>query len=226
MHCLIVDDEAISRKFLEHFIGELDYLILSGCSQNAQEAEELLKSQKIDLIFLDVEMPQKSGLQFLDELSIKPLIILVTSQEKYAAKAFEYEVVDYLVKPINFTRFEKAVKKALRILELTESSQKDKILFLKTSQMILKLELADITFIEANGDYIQIHTFDKKYTIYSTMSAILKKLPVKQFTRIHRSFIVNDQCVERIEKAAVFIGTQELPIGVSYRKKFIAKISA
>ena len=225
IHCLVVDDETISRKFLEHFIGELDFLELSGSCSTAGEAESILRTFPIDLIFLDVEMPEKSGLQFMDEMTEKPLVILVTSQEKYAAKAFEYEVIDYLVKPINFTRFEKAVKKALRILEHPDSSPKEKMLFLKTSQKILKLDLDEITYIEAKGDYIQIHTADKKHTIYSTMSDILKKLPANSFSRIHRSFIVNDQAVNRIEKTTVFIGPSELPIGISYRKKFLAKIN-
>ncbi len=226
IRCLIVDDEVISRKFLEHFVSETKLLTLVASCKNAQEAEVALQNNSIDLIFLDVEMPDKSGLQLLAELSNLPLVILVTSQEKYAAKAFEYEVLDYLVKPVKFSRFERATKKALRIFEMNSTSEKGKYIFLKTSQKLIKIAIENILYIEAQGDYVQIHAIDKKHIIYSTMSEIFKKLPEKEFSRTHRSYIVQDAKVEKVEKSSILIAGKELPLGVSHRKAFLGKLES
>lgn len=225
IRCLIVDDENISRKFLEHFVGQTTPLILIKSCNNSEEAAKVLSEEKVDLVFLDIEMPGKSGLELLEQLEVTPLIILVSSQEKYALKSFEYEVVDYLLKPITFQRFEKAVFKAQKQLSFKVNSPLDKTILLKATNKIVKLIFRDIIYIEAKGDYLQVHTADKKILVHGTMSEMLSKLPPAEFSRIHRSYIVRDGAIEKFDKFLVYIGGAELPLGESYKKAFFLKIN-
>ena len=224
LNCLIVDDESISRKFLEHYIGEVPTLFLVKSCSSIADAEQALQKDHVDIIFLDIEMPGKSGLDFLHENEVKPLIILVTAKKEYAVKAFEYDVIDYLVKPISFPRFAKSVEKAKKILFSSGQKQKDESLVIKVSSTLVKVKLDDILYIEAKGDYIQITTKEKKYLSYGTMSEIFKKLPEKDFSRVHRSFIVRHAAISVIQDNNIILDICTIPIGVSYRKKFLQTV--
>lgn len=224
LHCLIVDDESISRKFLEHYIREIPALSLIKSCSSIADAEKALIEHHIDIMFLDIEMPGKSGLEFLHENELKPLIILVTAKKEYAVKAFEYDVMDYLVKPISFPRFAKAVEKAKKILFSSGQKPESKSIVVKVSTSLVKIQLEEILFIEAKGDYIQITTKEKKYLSYGTMADILKKLPEKDFSRVHRSFIVRHAAISVIQDNNIILDAFTIPIGVSYRKKFLQTV--
>lgn len=224
LSCLIVDDESISRRFLEHYIQEIDFLDLVQSCGDATEALIALKKHPIDIVFLDIEMPEKSGLQLLEELDYKPAVILVTAKEQYAVKAYELDVVDYLVKPITFSRLEKAITKAKKFLDTNSTKPEDDELFVKVSSKFVKIKHSDIQYIEAQGDYVQLHTIDKRFTIYTSMSDILKRLPESKFIRIHRSFIVYLPAVKKVQTAEVQLHDVSLPLGGSYKKEFLIKI--
>lgn len=222
--CLVLDDEEISRKFLTHFISKIASLELLAACSSGMEAEKILKRKKTDILFLDVEMPGMSGWQFLDKLPEKPPIILVTSKPGYALKAFDYDVVDYLVKPVSFERFEKAVRKAFKSIDSTQKALERKPLFIKSSSKIIKIDPMEIDFIEAEGDYICIHTGNKKVVHYSTMKDVVEKLNKNDFVRIHRSYIVRLDAITEILHNSVKIGDHEIPIGISYKPLFLEKM--
>jgi two-component system, LytTR family, response regulator len=224
LNCLIVDDESISRKFLEHYIKEAGNLLLVKSCSSIAEAEMSMQKSHIDLIFLDIEMPGKSGLDFLHENEIKPLIILVTAKREYAVQAFEYDVVDYLVKPISFPRFMKAVEKTRKVLNASVEKLKKTSLSIKVSSNLVNIRFDEILYIEARGDYIQFVTKEKKYLTYGTMTGIFGKLPEKDFSRVHRSFIVRHDAISVIQDNNIILASVTIPIGVSYRKKFLKAV--
>jgi DNA-binding LytR/AlgR family response regulator len=221
--CLIVDDEIISRKFLERYIAQSPDLMLVKSCQTAAQALAVLRTASIDLIFLDIEMPEMTGMQMLDEMTRRPVVIMVTGKEKYALKAFEYDALDYLMKPISFARFEKAVQKAIKALAQRPDQSVPEEMFIKVSSKILKVRFDTILFIEAKGDYAQLHTTERKHTIYTSMNEMLEKLPAGEFCRVHRSFIINISRVDGISRNEIQIGEHRIPIGVSFRKDFLAR---
>ncbi|MBI5727891.1 MAG: response regulator transcription factor, partial [Ignavibacteriales bacterium] len=166
----------------------------------------------------------KSGLQMLEELDYKPAIILVTAKEQYAVKAYELDVVDYLVKPITFPRLEKAIGKARKFLEVNNRKADAEELFIKVNSRFVKIHYNDILYIEAQGDYIQVHIKDKKYIMYNSMSVMQKRLPDTRFVRVHRSYIINLAYVTGVKQAFVQLSENEIPLGVSYKKKFLSLI--
>ncbi|ALJ01576.1 hypothetical protein DC20_18570 [Rufibacter tibetensis] len=189
----------------------------------------LLKNDHIDVLFLDVEMPEMTGLELLRTLPHKPETILITSHKDFALQAFELQVADYLLKPVDFTRFTQAVLNTTKKLQpqtsaVQATNQPDE-LFVKVDNKIIKLNLNNICFIEARGDYVVINTDTKKHIVYTTMSAIDQKLPVDQFLRIHRSFIINLKKIELIEDDSVFMQEKYIPIGGSYQSKFYSRIN-
>ncbi|MBI2418487.1 MAG: response regulator transcription factor [Ignavibacteriales bacterium] len=224
LHCLIVDDESISRKFLEHYIQQMDFLELVNSCANATDAITSLQKFHIDVVLLDIEMPEKSGLQMLEELDYKPAIILVTAKEQYAVKAYELDVVDYLVKPITYPRLEKAIGKARKFLEVNNRKADAEELFIKVNSRFVKIHYNDILYIEAQGDYIQVHVKDKKYIMYNSMSEMQKRLPDNRFVRVHRSYIINLAYVTGVKQAFVQLSENEIPLGVSYKQKFLSLI--
>ncbi|MCE1188464.1 MAG: LytTR family DNA-binding domain-containing protein [Ignavibacteria bacterium] len=224
IYCLIVEDEAISRQFLEHYVEQIDYLSIVGSCKSAKEALDILHDQHVDLILLDIELPGKNGLQFLDELDTPPAVILVTAREQYAVKAFEYDVIDYLVKPVTLPRLQKATQKVLKLLNQDTQSPKPEAIFVKSGAKLQKVSFNKILFIEAQGDYVHIICSDKKYIMYNSMSEIIQKLPEESFSRVHRSYIINLQFVDGIMDNVITLGSHSVPLGSSYRKNFLQKI--
>ncbi|MCT4639515.1 MAG: LytTR family DNA-binding domain-containing protein [Bacteroidales bacterium] len=229
MNCIIIDDDQLSRKIIESFVERTDFLKLTHSFSNAIEAlNSVTNEEKIDLIFLDIEMPEMTGIDFLNSFKSTPQVIIVSAQEKYALDAFEYDVTDYLLKPVTYGRFFKAAEKAFKRLGKVESDNKKEI-FIKKNSALVRLSYEEILWVEALENYVVINTFDEKYTIHFTMKSIEKQLPLNMFKRIHRSFIVNISKINSIEDNSVVInhktGRKVLPIGKSYRDNLLGDLN-
>jgi DNA-binding LytR/AlgR family response regulator len=226
MNCLIVDDDSLSRHIIQEYIERTDFLHLIASCSSAIEAVNIIRYENIDLIFLDVEMPEMSGLEFIKTLDAKPQIILVTAHEKYAVEAFDYEVTDFIVKPIAYSRFLKAVSKAKREKSARQNTPSNlNSIFVKIESRIIKINIKDIIFIEALADYIMLVTTAEKYIVHSTMKGIENKLPAKDFMRFHRSYIVRLDRIESIDENTLIINRKLIPIGGSYRKYLMEQIT-
>ncbi len=223
MNCIIIDDDKLSRKILEEFISKTDFLTLVDSFDNGIDAINVIKSGKpVHLIFLDIEMPEMNGIEFLNSLKNSPQIIIISSKERYALEAFEYDVTDYLLKPFVYGRFFKAVDKAFnRYSKEYFAPQGKSEIFIKKNSALVKIKYDEILWVEALENYVIVHTFSDKITIHFTMKAIEKKLPASKFVRVHRSFIVNIGSIVQIEdnniKIAFQAGQKIIPIGKSYR---------
>jgi DNA-binding LytR/AlgR family response regulator len=227
MNCLVVDDEKFSREIIKVFVNKTDSLNLIAECQSAAEAFSALRNNDIDLVFLDVEMPEMSGIELMQVLDDMPQIVLVTSRSNYAVEAFEYSVTDYLVKPVKYPRFLKAVSKAesnAKASEVTVEKQRDEV-FVKESGKMVQIRLSEILYVEALSDYVIINTEQRKHIIHSTMKGLEKKLPENSFIRVHRSHIVNFQKIISIEDLSVVMPNKIIPIGASYKQRFMKKLN-
>ncbi|HDJ33037.1 MAG TPA: response regulator transcription factor [Bacteroidetes bacterium] len=231
MNCIIVDDDRMSRLVIEEFIKKTNFLKLTASFSAAVEAVNVITSNnQIDLIFLDIEMPEMSGIDFMNTLKQPPQIIIISSKEKYALDAFSYDVTDYLLKPIAYPRFYRAVSKAHSRYQLSrlDNHNREEI-FIKRGSSLVRLKLDDILWVEALENYVILNTFNEKYTIHFTMKAIEKKLPPAKFLRIHRSFIINIKKISIIQDNSVEIETDHgfkgIPIGKSYKDQLMKDIN-
>jgi len=231
MNCIIIDDDSFVRKITEDFVKKSKSLTLMGSLSSAVDAINILESnENIDLIFLDIEMPEMTGIDFLNALITLPQIIIISSKEKYAINAFEYDVTDYLLKPFTYSRFCKAVNKALQRQEKNIMHAKIDEIFIKHNSSLIKLKYTDILWVEAMENYVIINTFDERYTVHFTMQSIEKKLSNKQFLRTHRSFIVNISDIHSITDNKILIKTRdkaknEIPISKLYKEKLLKKLN-
>lgn len=231
MNCIIIDDDEMSRRVVEEFVNRTDFLNLSSSFTNAVEAINYLKQgEEVHLIFLDVEMPEMTGIEFLNSLNLPPQVIIVSSKEKYAIQAFDYSVTDYLLKPISYARFFKAASKAYEIFNKGRSfADTDKEIFIKKNSSLVRIKYNDILWVEALENYVVINTTTDKFTIHFTMKSIENQLPVAKFKRVHRSFIVNVSRITSIEDNSVIIKMTDskkvIPIGKSYRDKLLNEIN-
>jgi DNA-binding LytR/AlgR family response regulator len=229
MNCIIIDDDIMSRRVIEEFVNRTEQLILLNSYENAVDAINAFNTgEDIDLIFLDIEMPEMSGIDFLETLQNPPQIIIVSSKEKYALDAFNYDVTDYLLKPVTYSRFFKAINKA-NVRFKNKVDTKENEIFIKKNSALVRLKYNEILWVEALENYVIFTTFNDKYTIHFTMKAIEQKLPSNMFTRVHRSFIVNTHSINIIEDNAIIINTKEgnktIPIGKSYKDKLMGDIN-
>jgi DNA-binding LytR/AlgR family response regulator len=229
MNCIIIDDDLMSRRIIEEFVNRTDQLNLLSSYENAVDAINAFSTEEdIDLIFLDIEMPEMSGIDFLETLTNPPQIIIISSKDKYALDAFNYDVTDYLLKPISYSRFFKAVNKA-NVRFKNKVDPKDDEIFIKKNSALVRLKYEDILWVEALENYVIFNTFNEKYTIHFTMKAIEQKLPSNRFTRVHRSYIVNTSSINVIEDNSVIIkthdGSKSIPIGKSYKDKLMGDIN-
>lgn len=219
MNCIIIDDDVMSGNAVKYLVSQIPYLNLVGMGTTPQEAIALLSNNKVDLMLLDIEMPDMSGLELIKSLKTQPFVILITSKKEYALEAFEHNVVDYLLKPIALDRFFKAVAKVKEMKDnssVTENSGYS--FFIKNNGTLVKINSKDILWIEALGDYITIHIADnKKYTIHSTMKMVENKLASDKFVRVHRSFIIAVDHISSIDDNVIVIGKQLIPVGAVYR---------
>ncbi|TAJ12696.1 DNA-binding response regulator [Marinilabiliaceae bacterium JC017] len=233
MNCIIIDDDKLSRRIIEEFVDKTEGINLVGSYDSAVAAINYLSksdSEPIHLIFLDIEMPEMSGIDFLKSLDELPQIIIYSSKEKYALESYEFDVTDYLLKPVQYGRFIKAMNRVKERFEkkekvATESTE----IFIKNNSSLVRVKYDDILWIEALENYVVLNTFRDKYTIHFTMKAISEKMPSDKFIRIHRSFIVNLSKIKVIEDNSIVIkydgGTKVIPIGKSYKDKLMNDIN-
>lgn len=222
LNCLIVDDEPTSQKVLETFVDKVDFLTLCGVCGDAVEALQKLKSDRIDLMFLDINMPKISGLTFLKSLKNPPGVIFTTAYSKYAIDGFELNAVDYLLKPFSFDRFYAAVTKAFeKSAKLGPSDRQDHYLIIKADKTLHKVSIDSILFVEAYGDYVKIHLDDHFLMTNSTFTNILELLPGKKFIRSHKSFAINLDKLNSVSGNQLFIGKHKIPIGQKFKSDFL-----
>ncbi|MDY6800362.1 MAG: LytTR family DNA-binding domain-containing protein [Bacteroidota bacterium] len=230
MNCIIIDDDALSRRVIEEFVERTDFLSLKHSFKDAVEAINTFNKEndEIDLIFLDIEMPEMDGIDFMNALKNLPQVIIISSKEKYAVNAFDYDVTDYLLKPITYSRFYKAVLKAKNIYEIKERNDVDEI-YIKKNSALVRLKYDEILWVEALENYVIINSFSEKFTIHFTMKSIESQLPSKQFKRVHRSYIINVKKIDRIEDNSIYIknseGLKNIPIGKAYKERFMNDIN-
>ena len=222
IRCLIVDDEVLAQDVIEKYIESIPTLKLIGKCDHAMEAISFLHNNTVDLIFLDLNMPELNGLEMLRTLQNPPNVILTTAYSEYALESYEYGVVDYLLKPIKLERFIKAVNKVVDMYAMiTESEQKDstlsKPIFIKEDHTTHAVLPENILYVEAYGNYLKIYTNEKTYVTRQTMQYMVGQLPDSIFCRIHKSFIVNKLKITKVIGNMVFIKDIELPIGSTYK---------
>lgn len=228
INCLVVDDEPIAREGIMEYVRQIDYLNPVAQCKSAAEAAGLLQKHKIDLIFLDIQMPKLTGIEFVKALAEPPLVIFTTAYSEYALEGFELDVVDYLLKPISFARFLKAVEKAQNYLHARnkEVSITGDFFFIKCNGKIEKIIMADVIYIEAMANYVIIYTKQKKYITYLTFSGIEEQLPAELFVRIHKSFLVAISAIQTIDGNEVITGSMRLPLSKNYRNEVMSRIES
>ena len=226
LKCLIVDDDDIIRATLEHYINQTEGLELVDSVDNAISALSILKEERVDLLLLDVEMPEMSGIELLEVLKETPHVVLVTSKEEYAVKAFEYNVTDYLLKPVQYARFVKAIEKIKEAESFIKpiSNDGDEV-YIKSDLKYIKVNIREICMVEAMADYVMFYIDEeKKHIVHSTMKSLELKLPSDIFARVHRSYIINMTKIESADTSSIKICGRKIPIGASYRNTFFDRI--
>lgn len=225
--CLIVDDEPIAQQILENYIAQIDALHLAGKCSNAFEALNVLHQEQIDILFLDIKMPSLSGLDMLKTLQNPPKVILTTAFSEFGVESYEYGITDYLLKPIAFERFLKAVNKILmpKNTGLNKEPSEDRpsseptFIFFKADKKIHKYYFADILFIEGSGNYVKIYTQnDKPLMVLDKLTELQDKLPQKQFLRVHKSFTVNVLHIKKIEGNMLTIKDKSIPVSATFKQ--------
>ncbi|MCB9246084.1 MAG: response regulator transcription factor [Flavobacteriales bacterium] len=227
MKCMIVDDEPLAIDVLESHLAKIPELELVATAPNAIVASEKLKNNKVDLLFMDIQMPEITGLDFFRSLESPPLVIFTTAYPEYAIEGFELDAIDYLLKPISFDRFQKAVKKAeeyfgyQRDQAIGKPEMEEDFIFVKANQKQIRVSYSDILYIEAFADYVKIYTAEKRIVTLQTMKKMESTLPEDRFCRIHRSFIVGLAHVSAFSGNELEINGVKLPIGKNYKDRFM-----
>ena len=221
MRCLIVDDNQLARMVMKQLVSQVQILELVAECSDAMQAYNYLNNGQVDLLFLDIEMPGMTGIELTKKLgNKKPLIIFTTAKTDYAVEAFELNVIDYIVKPVALARFLQAVEKAKETLDSNKQEVKieaKEFVFVKDNGILKKLNLDDILYLEAMGDYVKVHTAQKFHVLHSTLKSIEEKLPLNKFLRIHRSYIVSIQKIDFIQDGIISIGKSTIPVAETYR---------
>jgi len=214
LNCVVVDDSTIQRITIAKLVNEHPDLTLVGDFSNASETRNCILHKAVDLLFLDIEMPVQSGFDLLDGLKTRPQIIFVSSKSDYALKAFDYAAVDYLHKPVTKDRFNKAVQKAFEMHQLKKDGPEEEgeFIFVKSNLKNFKIFIAKIKWVEAFGDYIKINTDDETHLVLSTMKSFEGELPADRFLRVHKSYIINIDKVERFNSKFAEIGNTKIPL--------------
>ncbi len=224
--CIVADDDPMSRKIIERYIDQTEGLRCVAYCENAIDAANALRIQNVDVMFLDVEMPGMSGLEFIRSLKVKPHVVLISSKEEYAVPAFDLDVTDYLVKPPDYPRFLKAYHKVLDAIKVdSEIVPKGDKLFVKMDSGLVGLDISKIVMVEAMADYVRIYIGDKRHTVYSSMKGIESKLGTQSFIRVHRSYIVNLAMIDKVEDNTLVVAGHLVPVGVTFQKVLMSKLN-
>lgn len=221
--CVITDDEPVARKGLQGYVEKCDFLQLAGVCEDAIQLNSFLKQQPVQLIFLDIEMPYVTGIEFLKNSSNPPKVIFTTAYEQYAIKSYELDVLDYLLKPISFDRFLKAANKAYDYFQSKEIQSNDHI-FIKVNSKLEKVSFDDILFAEAMENYVAIYTRGQKHITNITLKGLQEKLPVNAFIQTHKSYIINIQAVQSIEGNILHIDKYQVPISKYQKEEVMEKM--
>jgi len=228
INCLVVDDEPIARSGLLEYIDQIDFLHAVDVCKNAIEASVALQKNRVDLIFLDIQMPKITGISFLKNLSHPPLIIFTTAYPEYAIDGFELNVLDYLLKPISFDRFFRAVSKAQSQLNVNIKHDVTMVsgsyFFIKSNQKLEKINFMDVLYLEAMANYVLLYTTSKKHVVYMSFKGLESQLPEGYFIKIHKSFIVAVNAISSIDNYEVTVGDKTLPISKSHRSLVMERI--
>jgi two-component system LytT family response regulator len=224
LNCIIIDDEPTARFGLEEDLREIDFLKIQGTASNAFEALEMIKNYSPELIFLDIEMPGLSGLDFLRLIKVNPMVILTTAYPEYALDGYELGVVDYLLKPIAFERLRLACDKAFQLYSYRNQQlvigPPPEYFFVKCNGKMEKIDLAEILYIEAANNYIFIHTKAKRFMSYHTLKGIDDQLPKNKFVRVHKSYIVSKDHIQQIDKNEIVINQLRIPLSKNFKNNF------
>ncbi len=229
MKCLIIDDNALARLSLQKLLSFISGIEVIGECSSAAEGYNFLKNTKVDLLMLDVEMPEMTGIELMRSLEDKPMIIFTTAENKYASEVFELNVVDYLVKPYTLPRLIVAIEKAEKLYELRALPVQDSnadFLFIKENRQIIKINKNEIEWLEAKGDYVKIQAGQRTHLVHTTMKNIEDKLQKDEFFRVHRGFIIRLDKIDSISDSnQVIIGNASIPLGEKYKSDFMAKLN-
>ena len=231
MNCIIVDDDPLAREELQALLGEVSNIEIKAKFSTAIKALDFIKENQVDLVFLDIEMPLMNGLEFAMQIPEKTLIVFTTAYPQYALKSYEFDAIDYLLKPIDSNRLDKAVKKATLYIELL-SEQKNTIesntpdfLFIKADRRYHKIYFKDIWFVEGLKDYVIIHTQNQKLITAMNLKSIHQKLPETYFQRVSKSYVINLEYIDSFTNHTLYIKDAEIPLGDVYKKDFFDKYS-
>lgn len=225
---LIVDDEFLARKLLSEYVSKVDYLQLIDTCSDATKAMEVLHKEQIDILLLDIQMPDISGMEMLKLIDKKPSVILTTAYSEYAVDAFSLGVIDYLLKPFDYARFLQAINKAVNINTSTTVASTDMsndYLMVKADYKLYKVNYDDLLFIEGQHEYVTFHTKAKRITALYSLKNLEDTLPKDRFVRVHKSFIVSIKNIEDIDKTNVSVAGSKIPVGASYRDALIERLS-
>ena len=226
---IIVDDEPVARKLLQEYIEDISFLELTGQADNPLKAQAILNNENIDLIFLDINMPKLTGLEFLRTSVSLPMVIMTTAYAEHALDGFTLDVLDYLVKPFSFERFLKACNKAkeyheLKLQAAKKQTAQENYFFVKCNGRIEKILHDELLFVEAALNYVTLHTLNGKMIVYLTIKGMIESLPASSFIKVHKSFIVNLQKISSIEGNIIHIGKAEIPISQNSQEEVMQAI--
>ena len=234
LKAVIVDDEPVARKVIREYLEDIPYLELAGVAENPLKADALLNEQQIDLLFLDINMPRLSGIEFLRASTGRanlPMVIITTAYAEYALDGFELEVVDYLVKPFSFERFLKACNRARelyngrqRTVPSTPVARAPDHFFVKADNSLEKIFFEELAYIESRMNYILLHTANRKLIVYLTLKGLLESLPADRFIQVHKSFVVNKDCIKSIRGNTLSLGNAEIPVSQHYQEEAMRAI--
>jgi two-component system LytT family response regulator len=229
--CVIVEDDEASRLILENYISRLDFLKLEASLKSGKEGFNfLVNNPDIDILLLDINMPEMSGIELMKAVPHLPQTILITTESGHAVEAFDLKALDYLVKPVQFERFAKAIHRAVDNLYFSKDAESDdldekKEIYVKSNSKFYKLGYHEIFFVEALADYVLVHTESARYIVYSTMKAVEEKLRGKTFMRVHRSYIVNLRKIQYIEGNTLIINGKHVPISKTYQDELFSRLN-
>jgi DNA-binding LytR/AlgR family response regulator len=229
LNCLIVDDETMARKSLQKLCEKLEKIEIIGVCQNGTEAIQIMENEQIDLIFLDIHMPDLSGIDIVKNIRNLPQIIFTTTDKAYALEAFSYNVTDYLIKPITLPRLLQAVNKATQLAnqsqEVSQPEKNSQHFFIKVDNRFVKLLFDEVMWVESLGDYIQFFTTEKRYTVHMTLKKVEERLPSDRFLRVHRQYIVNLEKIVDIQDNSILIKDKVIPISRSHKDGLMQKLN-
>jgi DNA-binding LytR/AlgR family response regulator len=228
MKCIIVDDEPIALEGMAEYVLRIPFLKLIGKYRNAFDAMEVITDQTIDLVFLDINMPELSGIEMINSLKTPPMVIFTTAYSNYAVKGFELNAIDYLLKPITFNKVLKASQKAYTYFKLSNEEDKDledsHFIYIKVDRRLVKVNISDIVYVQGLKDYINIFTVEQKYTTYSSLKKIVEVLPQQEFIQVHKSYVVGVKSIDVIDGKSIEMGKQKIPIGRVYKSQLYEKV--